>query len=617
MKKIFKTFCIALLCGLSLFQVGLTQKEITLAKPYSYVNKLQGGSEVVLTNSNLRNQICKLLGKTSNSKLYSEDFLTSDNFKATTTTNPDTGLSETTALTNYLDLSYLNIKDLIELCQFEFPQTLNGINLMGNKITNEDLPNLVKFLSLNKAMGTIAVGEQTYKIRSNFDEIIKKINLNYNQIDLNTTSSEFLANDKLLFGLQNLDETYNLCLPEEQSNLKYYIRTNDENYLSYNFYFNNSRQPLSINTIKSLDTSVLGDYKIEIAGTPNSTSGYFHGLNISKEFTLFTLKIKDTFRVERKALFDLDVSENGTNYILNGIGRNVCTLELTPRTNTDTAGTGHTAVKITYAGKTRTVSLPFVIVDTVNPEIKLEGYSTMYWRQFKEWKDPGYSGWDSGDNLTNSVKVDRSELDETVCGTYTIKYSLEDLSGNTTSATRTVIVQESVLDEIKISTAKETFDVGEEILLSVEPSQNTPISKYKDYVYTWYLDGVEYKTTKGDAVTGKSTTILILDNSLSHKITVTLKAKQIVDNREVLINSDEFEIKCNLSVTSHDSIIFALCSAVTIIVIITLTVTISKSKKAKKLSQKSNSKNNSKQGNITVIKDYSANKTDDKKDNKK
>ena len=316
-------------------------------------------------------------------------------------------------------------------------------------------------------------------------------------------------------------------------------------------------------------------------------------------------------------MFDLDLSKDGTNYILNGIGRNVCTLDLTPRTNTDTAGIGHTAVKITYAGKTRTVSLPFVIVDTISPEIKLEGYSTMYWRQFKEWKDPGYSGWDSGDNLTNSVKVDRSELDETVCGTYLIKYSLEDLSGNTTSTTRTIIVQESVLDEIKISTTKDKFNVGEEIFLSVEPAPNTPISKYKDYVYTWYLDGVEFKTTKGDAVTAKSTTILVLDNSLSHKITVTLKAKQIADDREVLINSEEFEIKCSLSVTSQKGIIFALCSAVTLIAIITLTVTISKTKKAKKLSQKSKSKNNSKQENITVIKDYNQNKPDDKNDNKK
>ena len=144
MKKILKTFCIAILCGLGLFQVGTPQKEITLAKPYSYVNKIQGGSEVVLTNSNLRSQICQLLGKTSNSKLYSDDFLNSDDYKATTTTNPDTGLSETTANKNYLDLSYLNIKDLMELCQFEFPQTLNGISLMGNKISNQEETYLLK-----------------------------------------------------------------------------------------------------------------------------------------------------------------------------------------------------------------------------------------------------------------------------------------------------------------------------------------------------------------------------------------------------------------------------------------------------------------------------------------
>ena len=47
-----------------------------------YVNKLLGtNTEVKLKNSALHKRICELLGKATDSKLYSNDFVNSDDYK--------------------------------------------------------------------------------------------------------------------------------------------------------------------------------------------------------------------------------------------------------------------------------------------------------------------------------------------------------------------------------------------------------------------------------------------------------------------------------------------------------------------------------------------------------
>lgn len=593
-----------------------TQAQTARFTPY-YENVIRGGSEVSIHNTNLKVAICNLLGKPTTSRLYTNDFLTCSTYNDVSTTDPDTGVTTVIPGKHYLDLSYTGVKDISELVQFEFPDTLNGISLMGNGIENSDLNNIFNVITSNKSLGTLTANGNEYKINSNFDTIIKKVNLNFNNIDLQTLAETYKSNENLLFGIQNMPEDEKLLKPEELASTNYYIRTNDDVYLSYNFFYNNTRIYPTLNSVSKLTSDSLGDYKIEISSPPQSESSYFFGQSKTIEFTQFEFKIKDDYTIERKAFFDLDFSQNGINndYILNGISRADCEITPTDRTTVpNTAGTNYIAVKITYKTFSRTLSLPFTVVDTINPEITLKGYSTMYWRQNKSWDDPGYSGSDSGDPMTNSITIDFGGLDVTTLGTYTITYSLKDLVGNTTSITRTVIVQESVLDEIKITSDQSDFNVGEEILLTVSPSSNTPINNYANFKYSWYMDGVLFKTTTGDNATGKSSTVVIINNSNSHKISVILTATQIADNREVMVESEFFEIKAKTNITSKNSIIIALIVTVVAIAIITITTTIIKAQKATKKAHKSHtSKKDTNKNEIKVIKDYSEKPKDNNK----
>lgn len=619
MKKTIKTLAVGITLGLCAGAFAMQPNipalaQIIPSKLY-YESVLRGSSEVTIQNTALRSAICNLLGKTADSRLYSDDFLTCPTYRDVTTTNPDTGITTVTPGKHYLDLSYTGVKDISELVQFEFPETLSGISLMGNGIENSDLNNILTVITSNKATGTININGVDYKVNSNFDTIIKKVNLNLNNIDFETLSDTFKSNENLLFGLQNMPENEGLLTPSELASTKYYIRTNDDVYLSYNFFYNGERIYPTLNTVSKIATDTLGDYKIELSSPPQSESSYFFGQTKTLEFTQFEFKIKDGYTIERKALFNLDFSKTGINkdYILNGISRTDCDIAPATRTDTNTAGTNYTAVKITYKNYTRTLSLPFTVVDTISPQITLRGYSTMYWRQNKSWVDPGYLGSDSGDDLTNQVTIDLGGLDVTKLGSYTIKYTLKDLVGNETTTTRTVIVQESILDEIKVTCEHSDFNVGEEILLTVSPSSNTPLSKYSNFRYSWYMDGVLFKTTTGDSTTGKSSTVVIMDNSGTHKISVILTATQVADNREVMVESDFFEIKAKTNISSQNSIIIALVVAIASIAIITITATIIKAKKATKKAHKQHAKKSSNSADIKVIKDYETPKDDNKK----
>ena len=101
--------------------------------------------------------------------------------------------------------------------------------------------------------------------------------------------------------------------------------------------------------------------------------------------------------------------------------------------------------KITYSVKdtsgnitkiTRTITKE----DKTLPEITLKGNSTETIYLGNTWKEPGYTASDNCDNdITNSV-VTSGTVNSNKLGTYKITYTVKDLSGNQTIATRTVKV---------------------------------------------------------------------------------------------------------------------------------------------------------------------------------
>lgn len=78
--------------------------------------------------------------------------------------------------------------------------------------------------------------------------------------------------------------------------------------------------------------------------------------------------------------------------------------------------------------------------DKTLPEITLKGNSTETIYLGNTWKEPGYTASDNCDNdITNSV-VTSGTVNSNKLGTYKITYTVKDLSGNQTIATRTVKV---------------------------------------------------------------------------------------------------------------------------------------------------------------------------------
>lgn len=621
-KNNLKVLTAGLLIGASILGTsGLTiNASNTHNISYAYVNEIKGASEVNIYNTALKNRLFTLLGKKTGDKLYEDDFINNDNYKVTTTTDSESGITKTSATRTYLDLSNANIKDITELGKFKLPTTLVAIDLSGNGITKNDVKTLQNVLNLNKD-DEVTYGDTTFTCNADLASIIKKVNLTYNTIDLDDITTSALNNTKLLYGIQNINsDASGLIQKSALTNAKYYIRTDDNLYLSYNFYLNGSRYNYVQNTITNILSKPCGDFQIDISNPPSSETGYFYGYSQSNSFTVFDIYIKSTFVVERKDMFKLNVnSSSNMDIIIEGLSSNNCKITyLDPQTNE--SGTSYVTLKLEYNGNNKTLTLPFTVVDTKNPEITLKGHSKMYWRQNKPWVEPGYIGQDSGDNLTQLVDVDMGGLDVTTCGEYTIKYTLRDLAGNSAETkTRTVIIQEQVLDELVISSDKDMYNINDEVILTVQPASRTPITNYTDYKYEWYLDGVLFKTTTGDATTGKSSITIILDKSLGTKVTVKLTAKQKVDSSNIYVDSSEFEIQTKLNVSDNKSIIIACTIAIALVLCIIgvsyyLKARKSKNKisKSKKPKTNTNTSNTPKQNDIQVIKDYK----DDKKDNK-
>lgn len=580
---------------------------------YAYVNVIKGENEITITNTNLKKRLCTLLGKGTNDKFYIDDFITNENYKPNSTTDEKTGITTTSALIEYLDLSNAGLDDISELAYFTFPETLTAIDLGGNNITQENLVQLQNFLDLEED-STINCGDIEIASKSNFKDIIKKVNLNYNKIDLDSSVAQTALNDsRLLFGIQNLDmNTSGLILKSDLSQVKYYIRTEDILYLSYNFYWNNAKEDYRLDEITPFTSNhECGIYKIIISNPPSTATGYFYGLSTSTNFTMFDIYIKDSFKVQRKSLFNLKVnlkSPNGADIILEGINDDVDITYTDPQTNI--VGTSYVNLIIKYNNQIKAVSLPFTVIDTISPTITLKGYQKMYWKQNKTWEDPGYTALDSGDDLSQFVNVDLGGLDVTTCGSYTITYSLNDHAGNPATTTRTVIVQEEVLDEIIVTCNKTDYRINDEIILTVQPASNSPLSNYSDYKYSWYMDGVLFQETTGDSITGKSSITMIANKSVG-KITVTLNAKQNVDNSNIYVDSKPFELNPSMQLSDNTSIIIACVVAVVIILLIIIIAYFLKVRKSKqKISGKKKNSKGGTQGNkqdIQVIKDYQDN----------
>jgi hypothetical protein len=110
-----------------------------------------------------------------------------------------------------------------------------------------------------------------------------------------------------------------------------------------------------------------------------------------------------------------------------------------------------------------TQTLASTPLDTIAPEITLNGGSTIYINVFDSFIDPGLI---ATDNVDNSVQTYVSgEVNTSLIGTYTLTYGAEDSSNNTAFVQRTVIVEDKISPVINI--------IGNQII---------EINQFEDYI---------------------------------------------------------------------------------------------------------------------------------------
>lgn len=99
--------------------------------------------------------------------------------------------------------------------------------------------------------------------------------------------------------------------------------------------------------------------------------------------------------------------------------------------------------------------------DEEAPVITLNGNNPFELEMLSTYVEPGYSAEDNEDgDLTSSVNVDATQIDNRLPGQYSVFYSVSDAAGNSGDATRDVIVFASTNALAKTYSVKDTCGTG-------------------------------------------------------------------------------------------------------------------------------------------------------------
>ena len=564
-------------------------------------------TKVTIENKSLDTALRTLLGKSAQDNFYADDFMTNDNYKPTTVTDPDTLIETTTALNYSLDLSGTGVTDIRELVKFQWPSTLQGVNLSNNNLTNDNLASINEFLNLT-IDSTLILGETTYTSLSDFSGIVKKVNLNGNALDISTIDSMYLENEKLIFGIQGLNKIdASTFVKTGEITPMYYIRHSDESYLTFSFYYDEcTNSEGKLNLVYGTPTNLFdycqnnynssyGWYNLTVSSVPLSETAYFNNYNYCRGFTLFNLELDSSFVVEKMSLFDLKVSSDGeilqdSPLKLEGFGNNssVNISYANASTNHITSEhyKNHVIITLEKDGNSRVVVLEFVVRDTISPVIVLNGSNYVCSRVNRDYVELGFTAYDPhsvgsnvGEDLTGHV-VKVSTVDITTVGTYTITYTVTDEAGNTTSVVRTVEIQESVLDTITLTSEDTKYSSGEDIILLVQPNSGIDLNDYEDLTYYWYMNDMLFQTTQPlDYISGKGT-VTIVANKEDMVISVKLVGTQKSTGAEITLFSEDLNLEIG-GLSENYLLIIEVGVVIVGILLIVLIVTIIKHKKAK------------------------------------
>lgn len=169
------------------------------------------------------------------------------------------------------------------------------------------------------------------------------------------------------------------------------------------------------------------------------------------------------------------------------------------KVTTTTKKTSYTTTITTIKTTTKTTTRR----NTTPPTIILSGSTTITINQGTSYKEPGYSARDVyGNNLTNRVKVS-SNVNVNKAGSYTIKYTVTDSYGNTSSKTRIVIVKSSGTGVTSIKVTPNTATIQKNKTLKLTITKTPSNATNSGYTYSSSNSNIATVSSSG-IVTGKN-----------------------------------------------------------------------------------------------------------------
>lgn len=188
---------------------------------------------------------------------------------------------------------------------------------------------------------------------------------------------------------------------------------------------------LDVGIINNVDTSVLGDYKVE----------YTASYKKHKKSVFRSVHVVDRQAPQIEADSDfISVCPNVEQYDIGFSAFDNYDGDLTNSVVRDISGNSLILSVSDSSNNSISKSIEIRHEDNDAPSISLNGNSTMYISLNSGYSEPGYSASDNCDgDLTSSVVVEGG-VNTSSAGAYTIKYTVSDSSGNTNSVSRTVNV---------------------------------------------------------------------------------------------------------------------------------------------------------------------------------
>ncbi len=223
----------------------------------------------------------------------------------------------------------------------------------------------------------------------------------------------------------------------------------------------------TLTSSSTVNTDVVGTYSVVYTATDghNNTSTATRTVIVEDTTApVITITGSQTITIERYAEY---VDQGATTD-----DAAETTLTSSSTVNTDVVGTYSVVYTATDGhNNTSTATRTVIVEDTTAPVITITGSQTITIERYAEYVDQGATT----DDAAETTLTSSSTVNTDVVGTYSVVYTATDGHNNTSTATRTVIVEDTTAPVITISTSK-TIIVEEGIINLLEVNVDEPVT---------------------------------------------------------------------------------------------------------------------------------------------